>query len=155
MCDDELFSVCELTSWWSRRPAFWAGRRCAGQPGWGSQQRFQQTDWCTERPHTWPSVSPEHTESRLKHCLSTLVFMWNLLWRFRWCLQILQSGPTVCHVIALIKRKINISSFLDYNINMSMLTQQSVSHLASQRSEVNVQSANCFSKKLMANRTKV
>lgn len=60
-CDDEHSSEHELTSWWSRRPAFWAGRHCASRPRWGSQRRFPQTGWYTARPHTWPSVSPERT----------------------------------------------------------------------------------------------
>lgn len=59
--DDEHSSERELTSWWSRRPAFWVGRRCAGRPRWGSRRRFPQTGWCTARPHTWPSVFPERT----------------------------------------------------------------------------------------------
>lgn len=50
-----------LTSWWSRRPASWVGRRCADRPGWGSRQRSPPTGWCTGHPRTWPSVSPRHT----------------------------------------------------------------------------------------------
>jgi len=78
--EKELLSVCELTSWWSRLPVFWAGRHCADRQGWGSRRRSPQTDWCTGRPHTWPSVSPERTE---KEKDISIIFL-NITEVFKW-----------------------------------------------------------------------